>query len=146
MAELKKRKNISTINGFLIIVGYILFLVILIFILNQFGILKFGGRHREGYLTKAHMATIENAIQKFHSNCGRYPDDSEGLEALIDAPSNVEAVWKGPYLKRSDLLDAWRKPYIYKKNDKNSSGFDIVTYGADGIPGGTRDNADIFND
>ena len=99
-------------------------------------------------LTRAKMAIIENAINRFYIDCNRYPDDSEGLEVLILSPSDMEeGKWRGPYLKRSDLLDMWDNPYIYvAEGEYNPGGFDLISLGADGMDGGENDNADIYND
>ena len=57
-------------------------------------------------LTRAKMAILENALGRFYLDCGRYPDDTEGLEALIIPPSELEeGKWNGPYCKESDLMD-----------------------------------------
>lgn len=148
MAEVKKLQNISTVKGLLIIGGYALFLVISISILSsKLGIFnKTDYNHEKISITKIKMTMIAGLINKFCSDCGRYPDDSEGLDALLDPPSDLEAVWKGPYLKKSGTLDGWGNFYIYLRNDKKSVGYDIVSYGADGIPGGKGYNADIYNE
>ena len=105
-----------------------------------------GMGEQKAKISKAKMATLENAIGRFYLDCERYPDDSEGLEALIACPSGLEEKWKGPYLKQSDLLDAWKNPYVYSINPGNASGFVLMSYGADGVEGGEGDNADIYND
>ena len=99
-------------------------------------------------LSKAKMAIIENAIARFYIDCGRYPDDSEGLEVLVLPPSDMEeGKWNGPYLKRSDLLDLWEKPYIFiAEGEYNPGSFDLVSLGADAMDGGEGDNEDIIND
>jgi general secretion pathway protein G len=99
-------------------------------------------------LTRAKMAIIENAINRFYIDCGRFPDDSEGLEVLVLPPSDMEeGKWRGPYLKRSDLLDMWENPYIYvAEGEYNPGGFDLISLGADGTDGGEGDNADIINE
>jgi len=99
-------------------------------------------------LSKAKMAIIENAIARFYIDCGRYPDDSEGLEVLVLPPSDMEeGKWNGPYLKRSDLLDLWDNPYIYiAEGEYNPGSFDLISLGADTMDGGEGDNADIIND
>lgn len=101
----------------------------------------------KGQLTKAKMATIESALGRFYIDCGRYPDDSEGLEALIIAPPDLEEKWSGPYVKQSELLDLWENPYIYfAEGELNPGMFDLKSYGADGMEGGEDDNEDIYND
>ena len=99
-------------------------------------------------LTRAKMAIIENAMARFFIDCGRYPDDSEGLEALVTPPANLEeGKWNGPYLKASDLVDLWNNPYIYlAEGEANPGSFDLISLGQDGAEGGEGDNADIVNE
>lgn len=99
-------------------------------------------------LTKAKMAIIENGLARFFIDCGRYPDDSEGLEVLITPPADIEeGKWNGPYLKVSDLVDLWNNPYIYRaEGEFNVGSFDLISWGADGAEGGEGDNADIVNE
>jgi general secretion pathway protein G len=98
-------------------------------------------------LAKPKMALIESAIERFSLDCGQYPDDSMGLDALLIAPAGLEEKWNGPYLKESQLLDPWGNPYIYVADSEiNPGSFDLVSLGADGVEGGEGDNEDIFNE
>jgi general secretion pathway protein G len=99
-------------------------------------------------LTKAKMAIIENALARFYIDCGRYPEDAEGLESLITPPADMEeGKWNGPYLKASDLVDLWDNPYIYvAEGEVNPGSFDLISLGGDGAEGGEGDNADIVNE
>jgi len=98
-------------------------------------------------LAKPKMAIIESAIERFGLDCGQYPDDSEGLEALLTAPAGLEEKWNGPYLKQSQLLDPWDNPYIFiAEGEINPGSYDLISLGADGTEGGEGDNEDIFND
>ena len=100
-------------------------------------------------IAKAKMAIIEGAIVKFQYHCGRLPTDGEGLEAMLEAPAELEEKWNGPYLKRSDLLDPWKNPYEYvEEGMANPGSFDLISFGADGAEGGQEDteNEDIYND
>lgn len=98
-------------------------------------------------IARARMAIIEGALGQFYIDCGRYPDDSEGLDALLVSPPDLEDKWNGPYLKRSDLIDPWKNPYIYlSEGEYNVGSFDLISLGADGMEGGEGDNADIVND
>ena len=98
-------------------------------------------------IARAKMALIEDALARFYIDCGRYPDDSEGLEVLLVPPSDVEDKWNGPYLKRSELLDPWNNPYIYvAEGQYNPGSFDLISLGADGMAGGGDDNTDIANE
>jgi general secretion pathway protein G len=99
-------------------------------------------------LSKAKMATLENALGRYYMDCDRYPDDAEGLGALIAPPGDVEEdKWNGPYLKQSDLLDLWNNEYIYiAEGEINPGSFDLISLGQDGTDGGEGDNADLYND
>jgi len=98
-------------------------------------------------LARPKMAIIESALERFGLDCGQYPDDSEGLEALLVAPAGLEDRWNGPYVKPSQLLDPWDNPYIYVAEGQiNPGSYDLVSLGADGSEGGEGDNEDIFND
>jgi general secretion pathway protein G len=98
-------------------------------------------------LARPKMTVIESAIERFGLDCGQYPDDSMGLEALLSPPSGLEEKWNGPYLKASQLLDPWGNPYIYvSEGQVNPGSYDIVSLGADGVEGGEGDNEDIFNE
>ena len=101
-------------------------------------------------LTRAKMGTIDQAIGRFYMDCNRYPDDSEGLDILTSPvpPDGVEEQnWGGPYLKQSDLLDFWDRPFIYvAEGEINPGSYDLISLGQDGMDGGEGDNADIYND
>ncbi len=98
-------------------------------------------------IAKAKMANIEGAIGQFYLDCGRYPDESQGLSELLEVPADLEEKWSGPYLKQSELLDPWDNPYIYiEEGVVNPGHFDLISYGADGMEGGEGDDEDIYND
>ena len=93
------------------------------------------------------MKLVEDALERFAINCGRYPDDSEGLGVLLNAPEELGEKWRGPYLKRKQLLDPWDNPFVYEAPGEISSDiYILISYGADGEPGGDGDNADITNE
>ena len=98
-------------------------------------------------IARAKMAIIEDSLARFYIHCGRYPDDSEGLDALLVAPTDLEEKWSGPYCKQSDLLDPWDERYLYfAEGEVNPGSFDLVSLGADRTEGGEGDNEDIVND
>jgi general secretion pathway protein G len=90
---------------------------------------------------KAQIELLGTALDTFRLDVGRYPSTQEGLEALRTKPGGLER-WDGPYLKKDLPLDPWGKPYAYKSPGEHGA-FDIVSYGADGAPGGEEDNRDI---
>jgi general secretion pathway protein G len=87
---------------------------------------------------------LEGALQLFSFDVGRYPSTSEGLEAMIRNPGNMES-WRGPYLAKAELpKDPWGKPYVYRCPGQHGD-FDLFSYGPDGVEGGEGENADIAN-
>lgn len=92
---------------------------------------------------KAQMDALEKALDQYRLDTGRYPATELGLNALVQRPAN-EPKWNGPYLKKAVPLDPWGKPYVYKSPGERAD-FDIVSYGKDGQPGGSGENADIAN-
>lgn len=87
---------------------------------------------------------LEQALEIYHLDVGRFPNSEEGLEALVSQPSGVSG-WNGPYLRRGELPeDPWGNDYEYRFPGENGA-FDIISYGADGTPGGEGENADIIN-
>jgi general secretion pathway protein G len=101
-------------------------------------------KQEEKATAKAARAQIEllgTALDTFRLDIGRYPTTQEGLQALTQKPGGAER-WDGPYLKKDVPNDPWGKPYIYKSPGDHGP-YDIVSYGADGVPGGEATNRDV---
>ena len=101
-------------------------------------------RQEEKAKLKAARAQIEllgTALDTFRLDVGRYPTTDEGLNALRRQPSGLER-WDGPYLKKEVPLDPWSKPYVYSSPGQHGP-YDLLSYAADGAPGGDGDNRDI---
>jgi general secretion pathway protein G len=101
-------------------------------------------KQEEKATAKAAKAQIElfgTALDTFRLDVGRYPTTQEGLQALTQKPGGVER-WDGPYLKKEVPPDPWNKPYLYKSPGEHGP-YDILSYGADGVPGGDGNNHDI---
>jgi general secretion pathway protein G len=138
-----RRKNKAFTLVELLVVIVLLALIASVYVPRMFR--GMGEQKRKVARTK--MANIESAILQFQLDCGRYPDESLGLEELITLPEDLEGKWKGPYLKASQLLDPWDNPYIYiEEGEMNPGSFDLISYGADGAESGEGDDEDIYND
>jgi general secretion pathway protein G len=86
---------------------------------------------------------LEQALEMYKLDVGRFPTTEQGLEALVRGPSGVIG-WNGPYLKASVPLDPWRFEYHYKFPGEQAE-LDIYSYGQDGSPGGEGEDADVGN-
>lgn len=94
-------------------------------------------------IAKAQIDALEKALDQYRLDTHRYPSAEQGLEALVTKPLG-EANWNGPYLKKAVPPDPWGKPYVYRIPGQKSE-FDLLSYGRDGRPGGTGEDADITN-
>lgn len=89
---------------------------------------------------KLQIGMIEEALDAFRLDIGRYPSTQEGLNALVANPG-IEG-WAGPYLRKGLPNDPWKRPYQYQSPGSHGD-YDLFSYGADGAPGGEADNKDI---
>ena len=94
-------------------------------------------------VAKAQIDALQKALDQFRLDCGRYPSTELGLNALMSRLPN-EQKWNGPYLSKAVPLDPWGKAYLYKAPGEHGD-FDLMSYGKDGQPGGSGENADIGN-
>lgn len=94
---------------------------------------------------KANIAELESALERFYIHMDRHPTSDEGMKVLVEAPSNDEQKWRGPYIK---VLrpDPWNHPYQYQNPGiHHPTSFDIWSKGADGADGGEGEGADLGN-
>ncbi|GGP21054.1 type II secretion system major pseudopilin GspG [Silvimonas iriomotensis] len=88
------------------------------------------------------MKSLADALDHYRLDVGHYPTTEQGLTALNTKP-NDEPKWQGPYLTKDVPNDPWDRPYVYRRPGENGHDFDLISYGADGKPGGTDEDADI---
>lgn len=94
-------------------------------------------------VARAQIDALEKALDQYRLDTRRYPTSEQGLVALVERPAN-DPQWNGPYLRKAVPLDPWGHPYIYRIPGTKGD-YDLVSYGKDGQPGGTGENADIVN-
>jgi general secretion pathway protein G len=93
---------------------------------------------------KVQVQSLSTALELYKVDTGRYPTTSEGLKALVEAPTGATA-WNGPYLTKKEVpIDPWGRPYAYRSPGQHGP-FDISSLGADNQPGGTGENEDVAN-
>jgi len=131
------------IRGFTLI--ELLVVVVIIGLLAGFVAPRYFGQvgKSEVAVAKAQIDALEKALDQFRLDTGHYPSSEQGLKALLDRPAN-EPKWAGPYLRKAVPLDPWGKEYVYKIPGEKTD-FELVSYGRDGQPGGSGENADISN-
>ncbi len=104
-----------------------------------------------GRADAAKVTAARSQIQQFSTALGMYkldtstfPTTEMGLNALRNRPENL-AQWNGPYLPQDVPNDPWGHSFVYKYPGDHGDEPDIMSYGADGQPGGDGTNADIMS-
>lgn len=124
--------------------------IIILGILAMWVAPKIMSRPEEAKQVKARLdiQNLETALKLYKLDNGLYPATEQGLQALVEMPEtgNVPKKWKkGGYLEKGRVpKDPWGNDYIYLSPGLKSD-FDIISYGADGSPGGEDENKDINN-
>jgi general secretion pathway protein G len=88
----------------------------------------------------AQEEALGDSLRQFRRDLGRFPTESEGLDALFLKPDGIEG-WRGPYLMGRLGNDPWGHPYVYHERGRDL--VVVVCIGADGTPGGTGGASDI---
>jgi general secretion pathway protein G len=92
-------------------------------------------------VARAQIESFGKALDQYRLDTGHYPTSEQGLAALITKPAD-ELRWDGPYLKKGIPADPWGQQYTYKRPGTRGE-YDIVSFGKDGVPGGTGEEADL---
>jgi general secretion pathway protein G len=106
------------------------------------------GRPEEARRMKARVQieSIETSLKLYKLDNGSYPTTEQGLQALVEPPETGQLAknWKeGGYLEKGKVpKDPWEFDYVYLSPGAHGD-YDLMSYGADGEPGGEGDNEDI---
>lgn len=92
------------------------------------------------------IAQLMQALKLYRLDNGRYPSNAQGLQALVEKPTQepLPGNWKaGGYLDSSTLRkDPWGNPYQYLNPGLHGE-IDVLSFGRDGQAGGEGADADI---
>jgi general secretion pathway protein G len=97
----------------------------------------------ETKVARAQIKALEDALDQYRIDVGRYPSTEQGLAALNAQPAS-ETRWQGPYLRKAVPNDPWGAPYQYRAPGEHGE-YDLYSLGTDGQLGGTGEAADITN-
>lgn len=85
----------------------------------------------------ADMNGIENAVGLYRLDNGRVP---AVLEELWIRPANSPKWGPDPYVNKRPPKDPWGNEYTYERRGRQ---IELISLGADGVPGGTDEDADL---
>jgi len=139
-----RRGHLRSREGFTLL--EIMVVIVILGLLAALVVPKLIGRTEEAKRTQTRLQikNLEQALQLFKLDNGFYPETEQGIEALVQAPEIgriPKNYRKEGYIDRVPK-DPWANPYIYVSPGEHGA-YDITSYGADGIPGGEGEDADI---
>lgn len=83
------------------------------------------------------VSNLANAVKLFKAKEGTLPKQSDWPDFL----TNGSKKYPRPYIENKDgATDPWGNTYVYKVS---GSKFNVMSFGADGVPGGEGEDADI---
>jgi len=96
--------------------------------------------------TKANLKVLHLAVTQFKMDTGRFPDEDEGLDVLVEQPPDVINYEPGGYLETTEIpKDGWGQDFVYEMNPPSGKPFVIKSFGADGQEGGEDYDADLYS-
>lgn len=93
---------------------------------------------------KLQISNFMDALGQYKLDTGLFPTTEQGLNALRIKPEGVNN-WNGPYLPKDVPMDQWGHSFVYKYPGEHGDEPDILSYGADGQPGGEGISADVMS-
>lgn len=139
-------KNKKKQGGFTLV--EIMAVIIIIGLIASIAAVNFLGQTDKASVatTKTSLKTLHGAVIQFKLDTGRYPTEEEGLNVLVEKPSDVKNWQEGGYLNSSTVpKDAWKHEFIYVAYPDNGKPFLIMSYGADGKEGGEGYDTDLYS-
>ncbi|HEX6616917.1 MAG TPA: type II secretion system major pseudopilin GspG [Gemmatimonadales bacterium] len=97
---------------------------------------------------RSQIEMLGAALDAYRLDNGRYPTTEQGLAALWNPPPGEPrpANWRGPYLRKDVPADPWSRPYVYRSpGEQSRGGYDLLSLGEDGKPGGAGEAADVVS-
>jgi general secretion pathway protein G len=91
---------------------------------------------------KTDVNHLMQALKLYRLDNQRYPSGAQGLTALVAKPTDapVPPNWR-PYVDKLPA-DPWNRPYQYLNPGVHGE-VDVLSFGADGQPGGEGKDADV---
>lgn len=127
----------------------IMVVVVIIGVLGAIVVPQFMSRPDQAKVTAARtdIQAISTALEMYRLDTFNYPSTQQGLEALVTRPAGTPLArnWNPQGYLKSLPVDPWGTPYQYLNPGSHSAGYDLFSFGADGVQGGEGFATDIGN-
>lgn len=124
----------------------IMVVVVILAILGTLVAPQILGRIDEARVTKARndLRLYQSALDLYRMDNFRYPTTDQGLESLVKKPNDPTVKnWRAEGYVEQLRKDPWGHDYVYVSPGLNGAPYDLLSYGADGQPGGQGLDADL---
>ena len=91
-------------------------------------------------LARTGISLIAQRVEMYRLDRGDWPPLELGLAALTHGQADASASY---YLKPDQLIDPWGNDYLLVVPGPDGEPFEVLSYGADGQPGGDAEDTDI---
>lgn len=124
----------------------IMVVVVILAILGTLVAPQILGRIDEARITKARedLKLYESALDLYRMDNFRYPTSEQGLDALVHRPNDPNLKnWRADGYVKQLVKDPWGHDYVYVVPGTGGAAYDLMSFGADGAPGGTGNDTDL---
>jgi general secretion pathway protein G len=91
-------------------------------------------------LARTGIGIIVSKLEVYRIETGTWPSDDLRLQALTDGQATPADAY---YLSGDKLSDPWGREYHFITPGPDGHPFEVISYGADGQPGGEGEEADV---
>jgi general secretion pathway protein G len=91
-------------------------------------------------IARTQIGQIVAQVQTYHLDKRALPTAAQGLAVLTSPAADPSASY---FMEPGKLIDPWGNAYLYVIPGPAGHPFEVISYGADGQPGGTGDSMDI---
>ena len=92
------------------------------------------------HICKLQINKVQESVIMYQNAKRTLPPNGNGLSVLTAPNSDSSKAW---YLESNQIKDPWGNDLQFLVPGPDGKAFEIVSYGADGSPGGEGENADI---
>jgi general secretion pathway protein G len=140
----KSSSRIARRAGFTLI--ELIVVMVILGLLASLVLPKFAARQEQARRshTIAQIGLVEDALELYMQDNGKYPTTTQGLAALVDEPTAPPKPRKWTGYMDQLPKDGWNFDFMYESPGAHSKDFDLWSLGADNQEGGEELDADIL--